>query len=86
MEVYGVILENVMDERGALAGPGGGGAGAGGGGGGGEGEPRTTARGVQADNRAMLELLRSAQTGVYKEVVETLGQVGRAPLIHTSIC
>ena len=41
---------------------------------------------VQADNRAMLELLRSAQTGVYKEVVETLGQVGRAPLIHTSIC
>ena len=81
MEVYGVILENVMDERGALAGPGGGGAGAGGGG-----EPRTTARGVQADNRAMLELLRSAQTGVYKEVVETLGQVGRALLIHTSIC
>ena len=80
MEVYGAILENVMDERGAQA------------------EEQEEEQeeeenlalqpeDVQADNRAMLELLRSAQTGVYKEVVEALGQVGRAPLLlHISIC
>ena len=83
MEVYGAILENVMNERGAQA------------------EEQEEEQqeeeeeenlalqpeDVQADNRAMLELLRSAQTGVHKEVVEALGQVGRAPLLlHISIC
>ena len=80
MEFYEVIFGNVMDERGAQA------------------EEQEEEQeeeenlalqpeDVQADNRAMLELLRSAQTGVHKEVVEALGQVGRAPLLlHISIC
>ena len=76
MEVYGAILENVMNERGAQAEE--------------QEEEENLAlqpEDVQADNRAMLELLRSAQTGVYKEVVEALEQVGRALLlIHISIC
>ena len=75
MEVYGAILENVMNERGAQAEE--------------QEEEENLAlqpEDVQADNRAMLELLRSAQTGVHKEVVEALGQVGRALILHISIC
>ena len=78
MEFYEVIFGNVMDERGAQA----------------EEQEQEEEENlalqpedVQADNRATLELLKSAQTGVYKDVVAALGKVGRAPLlIHISIC